>query len=337
MTVPPLAGRYVLRREVGAGASARVYLAEDQKFGRTVAVKMLNAAFAHSAEVVQRLEREARVSALINHANVCAVSDVGRLDNGLPFLVMEYLEGETLAARLEREKRLPVPVAVQFAEEMLLGLSAAHRRGIVHRDVKPANVFIVDLGHGRHIVKLLDFGTAYLTAAAGDAPPSLTRAGRVVGTPEFMSPEQVRGLRDFDARTDIYACGVVAYQMLAGRRPFDGLPTEQLSHAIAFNRAPSLSAVAPFVPPPIALAVDLALALDLTRRHKDAGAFLAALGQESVAEAPPTMGIHAITFDDAPAPPTIAGADWDASGPQAGTPSTQATSPMARPLTRRRG
>lgn len=335
MNVPPLAGRYVLRREVGAGASGHVYVAEDQKSGRTVAVKVMNAASAHSAEAIQRLEREGRVSALINHPNVCAVSDVGRLDNGLPFLVMEYLEGETLAARLEREKRLPVPVAVRFVEEILLGLSAAHRRGIVHRDIKPANVFIVELGHGRQLLKLLDFGTAYLTAVAGDAPPSLTRAGRVVGTPEFMAPEQVRGLRDFDARTDIYACGVVAYLMLSGRRPFDGLPPEQLAHAIAFNRAPALSHVAPFVPPPIALAVDLALALDLGRRHKDAGAFLGALGQETVAEPPPTMGIHAITLDDTSdtfAPPTIAGADWDA----AVSPSTQATSPMARPLTPRR-
>ena len=356
---PPLAGRYTIRRELGHGASARVYVADDQKLGRAVAIKVLNASAASSHEAVQRLEREGRVSAVINHPNVCAVSDVGRLDNGLPFLVMEHLTGETLADRLDREKQLPIEVAVGFTEQMLLGLHAAHRLGIVHRDLKPANVFLVDLGLGRHLLKLLDFGTAYLTGVTNQADPheALTHAGLVVGTPEYMAPEQLRGLRDFDARTDVYACGVVLYEMLAGRRPFQGLPIDQLCQAIAFKQAPPIRQVAPHVAPPLARATDIALASNPNRRHADAAAFLAALRQESMPEALPTAGIdalkqrlatpasppaHASTIDEwdvpttegcAPHPaPVASGSDWDLATHQSGPPSIFGTSPLAAPL-----
>ena len=350
---PPLAGRYTLRRELGNGAYARVYLADDQKLGRAVAVKVLGASSAHSQEAIQRLEREGRVSAAINHPNVCAVSDVGRLDNGLPFLVMEYLSGQTLADRLDRDKKLPVPIAVDFAEQMLLGLFAAHRLGIVHRDVKPANVFLVDLGLGRHLLKLLDFGTAYLTGTVSEAE-TLTVAGLVVGTPEYMAPEQLRGLRGFDARTDVYACGVVVYEMLSGRRPFEGLPLDQLCQAIAFKQPPSVSEVAPLVPAPIARAVDIALAVNPTRRHADAAAFLAALRHGTVPEVLPTAGIDAVAFavkpprqlDEwdlpttegshpvtlAPASKPTPGGDWDVATYQTGPPSVLGTVPLVRHL-----
>ena len=357
---PPLAGRYAVRRELGHGASARVYVADDQKLGRAVAIKVLNASSAHSHEAVQRLEREGRVSAVINHPNVCAVSDVGRLDNGLPFLVMEHLTGETLADRLDREKHLSIDVAVGFTEQMLLGLYAAHRLGIVHRDLKPANVFLVDLGLGRLLLKLLDFGTAYLTGVTNHAESqeSLTHAGLVVGTPEYMAPEQLRGLRDFDARTDVYACGVVLYEMLAGRRPFQGLPIDQLCQAIAFKQAPPIRQLAPHVAPPLARAIDIALALNPSRRHADAAAFLAALRQESVPESLPTAGIdalkqrlatpafpppaHAATLDEWDVPttegggpppmPVASGSDWEVATHQTGPPSTSGISPLTAPL-----
>jgi eukaryotic-like serine/threonine-protein kinase len=347
---PPLAGRYALRRELGTGAHARVYLADDQKLGRAVAIKVLNASAAHSQEAVQRLEREGRIAAVINHPNVCAVSDVGRLDNGLPFLVMEFLAGETLAQRLEREKKLPVTVAVDFSEQMLLAIHAAHRLGFVHRDVKPANVFLVDLGLGRHLLKLLDFGTAYLSGSVASESETLTHAGLVVGTPEYMSPEQLRGLRDFDARTDVYACGVVLYEMLAGRRPFPGLMLTELCQAIAFKQAPPLASVAPFVPLPIARAVDLALALNPSRRHADAASFLAALRQGTVPEVLPTAGIDALaarrsappvddwdlptTEGSAPVTRVPSGGDWDVPTHQSGPPSILGlgTSPLTPPL-----
>jgi eukaryotic-like serine/threonine-protein kinase len=349
---PPLAGRYALKQELGSGAYARVFLADDQKLGRAVAVKVLNAASAGSQEAIQRLEREGRLSAAINHPNVCAVSDVGRLDNGLPFLVMEHLSGETLSDRLSRETKLPVAVAVDLAEQLLLALFAAHRLGIVHRDVKPANVFLVNLGLGRQLLKLLDFGTAYLSGSV-PAGETLTRAGLVVGTPEYMSPEQLRGLRDFDARTDVYACGVVLHEMLSGHRPFTGLDLAALAQAIAFKQPPPLAGVAPFVPPPIARAVDMALALNPSRRHADAAAFLTALGQGTVPEVLPTAGMDALRegravvshADDWDLPtteasmPAIMGhpaGEWEVATSQSGPPSGigAGTIPMTAPLVR---
>ncbi len=344
---PPLAGRYAIQRELGSGANARIYLAFDQKMGRTVAVKVLDVTAGASPEAVQRLEREGRVSAAINHPHVCAVYDVGRLDNGLPFLVMEHLTGETLADRCAREHPLPVGVAVDFAMQMLLGLHAAHRVGIVHRDLKPANTFLVDLGLGRQLLKLLDFGTTFLTGNLS-ASSTLTQAGLVVGTPEYMAPEQVRGLRDFDARTDVYACGVVLYEMLAGQRPFGALPIDQVAEAIAFRHPPPLAEVAPFVPPVIARAVDVALSVNPRQRHTDAAAFLAALSETHAVEAPPTAGIEAIarptddwellTLEEASTPeavaPTVALSEWEIATHESGPPSAMAgkTSPMATPL-----
>jgi serine/threonine-protein kinase len=278
MSGAPLEGRYALQREVGTGGNGRVFIAEDLKLGRAVAVKMLGPLPAGGErEAVQRLEREGRVASAINHPNVCSVSDIGRLPNGLPYLVLELLNGETLAERIDRTGKLRLDAAMFLGEQMLLGLAAAHRIGIIHRDVKPPNMFLVNLGHGRELLKLLDFGTARVPGGPPSDGATLTRAGLVVGTVDYMAPEQVRGLRGFDTRTDVYAAGVVLYEMLSGHRPFRGLGLEALCQAIAFKQAPSISKVVPDVPPSIARAIDRALSVDIKRRHADAGAFLTAL------------------------------------------------------------
>jgi serine/threonine protein kinase len=283
MFTEPLEGRYAIRRKLAAGGHGRVFLAEDLKLGRAVAVKVLSATSPSTErEAVQRIEREGRVLAAIHHPNVCAVTDIGRLPSGLPFLVLELLEGETLATRVA-SGRLALETALELAKQILLGLAATHRLGVVHRDVKPSNIFLVDLGHERDLVKLLDFGTALVPGGPPSDGATLTRTGGVVGTVDYMAPEQVRGLRTFDARTDVYAAGVVVYEMLAGHRPFGDLPLDALCEAIAFRQPPPLASVAPQIPRPIARAVDLALSVDLARRHGDAMRFLDALFSPTLA------------------------------------------------------
>jgi serine/threonine-protein kinase len=273
----PLEGRYAVRQEVGTGGHGHVFLAEDLKLGRAVAVKVLGPTSpGGELEAVQRIEREGRVASAINHPNVCAVSDIGRLKNGRPFLVLELLHGETLAARLARVGKLAVDVAIDLAQQILLGLAAAHRIGVIHRDIKPANIFLVDLGHGREQVKLLDFGTAQVPGVSSDGD-TLTTVGLVVGTVHYMSPEQLRGMRSFDARTDVYATGVVLYEMLTGRRPFQNVALDEEAQGIAFKQVPGIESVVPVIAPHIARAIDLALALDVATRHADAGVFLEAL------------------------------------------------------------
>jgi serine/threonine-protein kinase len=204
-----------------------VYGGLDVTLGRRVAIKVLRSGLKNREQAYQRFLREARMSAAVAHANVCAVHDLGALPDGTPFLVMEHLVGEELADRIAREGALPFDDAVEILSQMLAGLGAAHAKGIVHRDIKPENVFLAGRTDGSArdvVVKLLDFGVAkILTAAEEDEERlDLTRTGMVMGTPAYMSPEQARGDRTFDERVDIYACGVILYEALTGRRPFVG-------------------------------------------------------------------------------------------------------------------
>jgi eukaryotic-like serine/threonine-protein kinase len=272
-----LAGRYSLTRQIGAGKHCIVFEALDLKLNRAVAVKLVAPASASVPNVAQRLESEGRIAATLSHPHIGTVMDIGRLDTGSPFLVLELLDGETLAARIERRGPLPLTHALDIGEQLLAGLGAAHARGVVHRDVKPANVFLVDVGIDRTIVKLIDFGIARITDMLADPEVQRTETGFVVGTPEYMSPEQVRGGRDFDARTDVYAAGIVFHEMIRGVRPFGDRPPAEMLEAIAFEAVPPLASVAPLVPPIISRAIDLAVARQRERRHADANAFLRAL------------------------------------------------------------
>ena len=273
----PLAGRYSVVRQLGSGKHSIVFEATDLKLNRPVAIKVVAPSSVSVPNVAQRLELEGRIAATLSHPNIYAVTDIDRLDSGLPFLVLELLVGEPLSTRIERQGALPVGEAVEIAEQMLAGLGAAHARGVIHRDVKPSNVFLTHAGVDRTVAKVIDFGIAQMKGWFGFEATPLTEVGYVVGTPEYMAPEQVRGWRDFDARTDVYAAGVVLYEMLTGDRPFRDRPAAAMLEAIAFEAIPSITLAAPQVPPPVARAVDLALAKDRERRHRDASAFLRAL------------------------------------------------------------
>ncbi len=206
---------YRVERRLGEGGMGAVYLAEHQALRKKVAIKILGAEFAHRPELKQRFLREARAAAAISDDHVIEISDFGETPDGSAFIAMEYLEGVDLAVLLQREGRLPWPRARDIALQICQALQAAHDRGIVHRDVKPANCFCLE--HG--LIKVLDFGIAKVADADADIGQALTRAGTIFGTAEYMSPEQARG-DAHDHRVDIYALGVIVFQMLVGRTPF---------------------------------------------------------------------------------------------------------------------
>jgi len=234
-------GPYELRAFLGAGGMGAVYRAHDPRLGRDVAIKVLPETMRADPAWQARFEREARAAAAINHPNVMALYDVG-VHDGVPYLVCELLEGETLRTRLEHGS-LPLSRALAWAEQIARGLRAAHERGLVHRDLKPANLLVLRDG----TVKILDFGLAKAAPVVGtettlpdsDDETSLTGTGAVVGTPAYMAPEQVRG-EVADHRADLFAFGVVFYEMLAGHRPFAAASGAEMARAIVADETPAL-------------------------------------------------------------------------------------------------
>src|SRR5579862_8522527 len=253
-------GPYEIGAPLGAGGMGEVYRARDTRLGRDVAIKILPQKFSDRPELRERFEREARTISALNHARICTIYDVGHQDD-VQFLVMEFLQGETLAERIQKGP-LPLRETLRIGMEICEALDAAHRAGIVHRDLKPANVMLTTSG-----AKLMDFGLAKASAASvsgttttapllsaaetisGPSPLSpLTSAGQVVGTIQYMSPEQIEG-KEADARSDIFALGAVLYEMATGQRPFSGKSQISLATAILEKEPESIRALQPGLPP----------------------------------------------------------------------------------------
>jgi eukaryotic-like serine/threonine-protein kinase len=265
-------GPYEVVSLLGAGGMAEVYRAKDTRLGRDVAIKVVSEALGGDAAFLERFDREAKLAASLAHPNVVALFDVG-LQDGKPYFVTELLQGESLRERLAKGP-IPLGKALEWAAQMAQGLAAAHERGIVHRDLKPENVFITRDGH----VKLLDFGIAKLIETAQAATPhglmdetvspsgGHTRTGVVVGTPGYMSPEQVRG-DPVDSRTDFFSLGAVLYEMLSGGRAFPAGPVVESGFAILHNEPELLSSA---VPPLVAQVVHRCLEKDAGRRFQSA-------------------------------------------------------------------
>jgi serine/threonine protein kinase len=290
-----LGGAYRISGVLAEGGMGIVYVAEHVRLKRQVAVKVLAGHVASNAIALERFTREAEVIAQLQHPHVVSVLDFDRTENDEPYLVMELLQGESLAERLSRVRAVPSMVAVSVAEQVASALAAAHERGIVHRDLKPANVFLVDMPQQEVFVKLLDFGISKLTTAAR----GLTAQFDVIGTPEYMSPEQACGKTALvDARGDQYSLGVLTYEMLAGRVPFVADELAQLLHQVITQPAPRLSELAPALPAALDPVLARALAKEPDARYPSiaefADALLSAVGLERSA-----VGL---TSSDSPAP-----------------------------------
>jgi eukaryotic-like serine/threonine-protein kinase len=267
-----LAGRYALTAEIGRGGCAVIYEAHDLRLGRLVALKMVKSG-ARDVQANARLAREARAGAAIHHPNVCGLSDAGYLEDGRPYLVMERLHGETLTSLLHRVGMLSPAEAIDIALQLLSALDAAHAIGVVHRDVKPDNLFLVPRNGCGPLVKLLDFGMCRRAALQMRDDATLTRAGQVVGTPEYMSPEQVSGTRDFDCRIDLYAVGVILYEALSGHRAFPGKDAREVVVSVLVRKLPALRSVRPEVPLILDRIVARAMERDPSFRYSYAGDF----------------------------------------------------------------
>jgi serine/threonine-protein kinase len=210
--------RYRITRQIGIGGMGAIYEATQADTGKRVAIKMMSKELSAHPEALARFRREVKVTTELAHPNIVEIVDFGAAPTGEPYLVMEYLDGEDLEARLERDGRVPLAVSVQIIKQVASALSVAHAEGVVHRDLKPGNVFLLRTADGSVFVKVVDFGISKVLKAA---TTKLTMARAVVGTPEFMAPEQAAGRIDWiDHRTDQWALAVLAWHMLSGRLPF---------------------------------------------------------------------------------------------------------------------
>ena len=272
---PLLAGRYRLEKRIGRGAMGQVYVASDTKFAaRRVAIKtvrqdILNSEDLQEGEAIARFEREAQAAASIQHPNTVSVTDFGESGEGVFYLVMEYVEGETLHKLLRREGTLPVKRAVRLLRQIADGVEAAHDIGILHRDLKPANIFLMQKGKGGDgFIKVGDFGLAKIVrATVTDYNSNATPSSRgIIGTPEFMSPEQMQPEIGVDARADIYALGTIAYLMLGGKTPFVGDMMQLVMQKIMHKPAP-LSSLRSDIPPPVESVIMRSLEIDPAKRQ----------------------------------------------------------------------
>lgn len=285
-----LAGRYLLESRLGRGAMGQVYLAKDTKFAtkklavKTVRQDLLSSEDLQEGEAIARFEREAQAAASIQHPNTVSVSDFGETPEGIFYLVMEYVEGETLHKLLRREGTLPVKRAVRLLRQIADGVDAAHDLNILHRDLKPANIFIMQKGKGGDgFVKVGDFGLAKIVnQTVTDASSNATPSSRgIIGTPEFMSPEQMQPEVGVDKRADLYALGTIAYLMLGGKTPFTGDLMQLVMQKIMHKPAP-LSSLRSDVPADVDRIIMRSLEIDPKDRPDSVAEWIAEL--ESAAE-----------------------------------------------------
>ena len=265
-----LSGKYQLTRLLGEGGMAFVFEAQHQKLQQRVAIKILTPEFVRDAELVARFEREARSVAALRTRHVVRVIDVDQTEHEVPYIVMEFLEGQDLDAELNERRALPLGEAIDYVLQACAAMLEAHQMGIVHRDLKPANLYLANDG-GDRVVKVLDFGISKVVGAAN----KLTAAGAVLGTVLYMSPEQVKASADVDPQTDIFSPGVILYELIAGRAPWEG-NSQQIATQIVSRDAPDIKTLAP-VPDKVAHVIATMMKREKSARYSNVREVIAAL------------------------------------------------------------
>ncbi|MBI5488578.1 MAG: protein kinase [Deltaproteobacteria bacterium] len=311
-----LDSKYRIVRLVGEGGMGAVYEAEHVKVRRRVAVKFLSPELAHDVSAVERFQREAEAAGRIGHDNICEVFDFGVGPAGSPYFVMPLLKGCALSEAIRAAGRFPPARACDVAAQTLAALSEAHAAGIVHRDLKPDNIFLTRIGDRDDFVKILDFGISKVlrhpTLGGGDGKPELTKTGSVLGTPAYMAPEQARGVKDIDARVDVYAMGVILYEMLTGRRPFDGESFNEVLWKLWNDPVTPPRAYCADLSPELEHLVLRAMSRDREQRHASASALrqavldAAAAARAGAARPAGTLLTLDASGPTAPAPPPAA-------------------------------
>ncbi len=271
-----LAGKYRVERVLGVGGMGVVVAAHHIRLDEKVALKFLLPHALQNSEAVGRFVREARAAAKIKGEHVARVSDVGELENGSPDMVMEYLEGGDLSARLAAGGAFPIEQAVDFVLQTCEALADAHSLGIVHRDLKPANLFCIERSDGQLAIKVLDFGISKVTTP-GALGHDMTRTTAVVGSPPYMSPEQMKSSKGVDTRTDVWSLGVVLFELVTGRLPFDAETVTELAVMVTTEPAPLVRAFRPDAPAGLEQVVATCLEKDRTKRFQTVGELAIAL------------------------------------------------------------
>ncbi|HSU38051.1 MAG TPA: serine/threonine-protein kinase [Polyangiaceae bacterium] len=271
-------GRYRIDRLLGAGSMGFVVGAWHLELDQPVALKLLNPDIFEQGEAAARFRRECRAAARVKSEHVCRVIDVGSLEQGAPYMVMELLDGNNLEEELLRRGALPVAEAVGYILEAVEAIAEAHAAGIVHRDLKPANLFIARRADRSRLLKVLDFGISKsMIDSHGPGDMSLTRTGVIIGSPLYMSPEQMRSTKDADTLSDIWALGAILFQLVTGRPPYEGESIPELCAKLFSEDAPPPSAVRAGLPAGLDAVLHRTLARDPTKRFQNVAELGAAL------------------------------------------------------------